>query len=243
MLMMRLFVFTILIFMSSCAPVYVPNLRNSPLFTEAGEFQGTFQMDGGIDAQAAVSVTDHIGLMTNFSYVNRNKNDGDNEDEYHRHKFLEGGIGYYQNSGKWCFEVFAGYGKGEGSSYDEYYFFDDNSVRATGKYNRFFIQPAIGLNKKGMNVSFVPRIAVVDFYSFKDDQTGTVIQHVGDPDVFFEPAVIGRANLMNNRFYFTFQGGLSFPVATNVYYDYTPFKLGVGFGFRLGGLKPESKVE
>src|SRR5687767_1839211 len=62
---------------SACAPVYVPNSRNSPMFTKAGEFQGSIQFGNGIDAQGAVSVTNHIGLMGNFSYANNKSPDPD----------------------------------------------------------------------------------------------------------------------------------------------------------------------
>ena len=52
-----------------------------------------------------------------------------------------------------------------------YDFFDYTSdpVRATGKFERYFIQPAFGLNKKIMHVSFVPRLALVDFNEFSSD--------------------------------------------------------------------------
>jgi hypothetical protein len=107
--------FVLLLVASSCAPVYVPNVRNSPLFSKAGEFQGSVQFGNGLDLQGAVSVTNHIGVMANYSFAERNKNNYDPDDElgYHYHKFLEGGLGYYENQGNWCYEIFAGYGKGE----------------------------------------------------------------------------------------------------------------------------------
>lgn len=226
---------------SSCAPVYVPNARNSPMFTKAGEFQGSIQFGNGIDAQGAVSVTNHIGLMGNFSYADNKSPDPDDLDDYHRHKFFEGGIGYFENEGKWCYEIFAGYGKGEGSSYDTYDFFDTNSgdeVMATGKFERFFIQPAFGLNKKVMNVAFVPRISLVDFTEFTSDTRVAPYIADDDPKLFIEPAVIGRVNLMNNHMFFTFQGGVSLPVS-KVYYEYRPLHLSAGIGFRIGGGKTD----
>ena len=231
----------IALLISSCAPVYVPNARNAPLFTKAGEFQGNIQFGNGIDAQGAIAVTNHIGLMGNFSYADNKSPDPDDFDDYHRHKFFEGGIGYFENEGKWCYEVFAGYGRGEGSSYDTYDFWGTSGdpIKSTGKFERYFIQPAFGLNKKVMHVAFVPRIALVDFNEFTsdDDPVAPYIAN-DDPKVFFEPAVIGKVNLMNNHMFFTFQAGFSIPIS-KPYYEYRPFYVSTGIGFRIGGLKKE----
>lgn len=75
---------------SSCAPVYVPNARNAPLFRGAGEFQGSVNFSQGIDAQAAVSVTDHLGLMANYNYTNRTSTE--DNDDYIKHRFFEGAL-------------------------------------------------------------------------------------------------------------------------------------------------------
>ena len=232
----------IILIASGCAPVYVPNARNSPLFTKAGEFQGSMGVGNGIDLQGAVAVTNHIGVMANYSYEDRNSNEyaitGDyDEDEYHYHQFFEAGLGYFENQGSWCYEVFAGYGKGEGASYDSYSWNSGLNTIATGKYERFFIQPAFGLNKKMVHVSFIPRISIVDFKEFSDDVTSYKID--SHPDVFFEPAVEGRVNLINNNFFFGFQLGTSIPVSS-VFYDVRPVQFSTGIGFRFGGVKKET---
>lgn len=234
-------VIPILLFIASCSPVYVPNARNSPLFRKGGEFQGsvqlgTVQLGTDIDAQAAVSVTKHFALMGNFSYADNQSQD---QDKYHNHKFVEGAIGYFSNDGKWCYEVFAGYGKGEGSSYDQYDFFNTTTeIKTTGKFTRFFIQPAVGLNKKIVNVSFVPRISLVDFNEFTSDDA--VAPHIteGDPKIFIEPAVIGRINFLENRLFFAFQSGASIPTS-KIHYEYCPFNVFLGLGFRIGKSKGE----
>jgi hypothetical protein len=234
--------FVLLLVASSCAPVYVPNVRNSPLFTKAGEFQGSMQLGNGLDLQGAVSVTNHIGVMANYSYGERNKNqyDPENDNGYHYHRFFEGGLGYYENQGNWCYEIFAGYGKGEGASYDEYEWWGSYTERATGKYQRYFIQPAFGLNKKIMHVSFIPRISLVDFTEFSNDVISYPIDE--DPTVFIEPAVAGKVNLMENHFFFTFQAGVSIP-ATDTYFEYRPFQFSTGIGFRFGGISKSNDKE
>lgn len=231
-----LLVLAVALMLASCAPVYVPNARNAPLLTRAGELQGSIQFGNGIDAQGAVAVTNNIGLMGNFSYANNKSPDPNDLDDYHRHKFFEGGIGYFQNEGKWCYEIFAGYGKGEGSSYDTYDFWISNNspVMATGKFERYFIQPAFGLNKKVMHVAFVPRISIVDFTEFDSDDAIAPYIANDDPKIFFEPAVVGRVNLMNNHMFFTFQAGLSL-ATTKLYYEHRPVQISTGIGFRIGG--------
>jgi hypothetical protein len=223
--------------MTGCTSVYVPNARNSPLFRRAGEVQGSVGFGNGLDLQGAVAVTNHIGLMANYSYEDRNSSrytSTVDNDDYHYHNFFEGGIGYFENQGNWCYEIFAGYGRGKGASYDNYSWWGGQNTRAAGQYDRIFIQPAFGMNKKVFHVSFVPRISIVDFKQFSNDVTTFKIDE--NPKFFFEPAVLGRVNLMNNRFFFAFQLGFSIPAATDVFYDYRPVQFSTGLGFRFGSI-------
>jgi hypothetical protein len=223
-----------LLVMSSCSPVYVPNLRNSPMFEKGGEVQIAGQIGNGYEGQAAVSVSNHIGLMANYAYIDRgNIEPGDEGNDYLRHKLFEGGIGYFDNDENMFMEIFAGYGRGEGSNNRN--FFDLDSV--SGKYERYFIQPAFGFNKKTMHFSFVPRISVVDFTEFSNSTNTTIVDE--KPKVFFEPSFIGRVNGMNNRFFFTFQAGFSISTTDQRYFDHRWFQTGFGMGFRFGAFKPD----
>jgi len=224
--------FFILIVLTGCAPVYTPNLRNTPLFTKAGEFQASAQLGNGIDAQAAVAVSNHIGLMSNFSYADRSG--VEDPDQYHYHKLFEGGVGYFENYEKICFEIFAGYGKGEGAGYDKFNFISTEEVRAKGEFNRYFIQPAIGFNRKMFHASFSSRISFVDMYAFTNEVTGTTYPQT-DLAVYFEPAVMGKLNMADNHLFFTFQAGASAVITGETPWDYRPFQWGMGMGFRLGG--------
>jgi hypothetical protein len=73
---------------TSCAPVYIPNARNTPQFKGGGEFQANVQISQGVDVQAAASITDHIGVMANFANTNHTSVDDDQED-YIKHRFLK----------------------------------------------------------------------------------------------------------------------------------------------------------
>src|SRR5690606_20153730 len=159
--------------LTACAPVYVPNLRNSPMFTKGGEFQAAVQVGNGVEVQSAFAVTDHFGVMANYAFVDRTQ--AEEPEDYARHRIFEGGLGYFTNREDSFFEVFAGYGKGEGSSYDSYTFFGSQSIQATGTYERYFIQPAVGINKKTLDFAFVPRISIVDFYRFSNELASAAV--------------------------------------------------------------------
>ena len=92
-----------------------------------------------------------------------------------------------------------------------------------------------------MHVSFVPRISLVDFTEFSSDDHVAPYVAADDPKIFFEPAVIGRINLMNNHMFFAFQGGFSIPI-TKTYYEYRPFYVSTGIGFRIGGVKKDASA-
>lgn len=224
-----------LVVVTACAPVYVPNVRNSPMFTKGGEFQASVQVGNGLETQASFSFTDHFGVMTNFSFLDRTRFNPDNQNDYHRHTLMEGGVGYFNNEGPRFFEVFAGYGRGEGSSVDEYIFFGSQSTAATGKYERYFVQPAFGITNKEVDVSFVSRFSLVDFYAFSNELASTAINE--KPKVLFEPAVVGRANFAKKHMFILFQGGVSFGMSQNIYFDRRAFQFSTGIGLRLGGKK------
>jgi hypothetical protein len=236
-------VLLLLIVLSSCAPVYIPNSRNSPMFQKGGEFQGSIALGNGVEAQTALSITNHFGIMGNFLYLDRTTTDDvdANDDDFRHHRFFEGGVGYFENQEKMFVEIFAGYGRGEGSSSDDDLFNGNSTARVTGKYNRYFIQPAFGFNKKVMNLSFVPRFSMVDFTEMSD---GTFTRTLDDePIFFFEPAVIGRVNFANNRIFFAFQAGISSSINSGRDFDHRPFQMSAGLGFRLGGIRPNESSD
>ena len=218
---------------SGCAPVYHPNVRNAPLFQGAGEFQGSVHFGNGIDFQGAVSVSDHIGLMANYSFTNRTSTT--DEDQYVKHNLFEGGLGYYENSSRICYEFFAGYGTGEGTAYDNYDFISGSStLRATGKYRRIFFQPSIGSNSRIFNWGFSARFSLVDFLSFEQDGLVYEPNH-NNLYLFFEPAFVGKLYFGKSGIFTNFQAGFNLPAQGDPYFEYNAFHMSIGFGFRVGG--------
>jgi hypothetical protein len=241
---MERFVLIILLFLiiQSCAPVYVPNVRNAPLFSKSGEFQGSVQLGtSGVDLQSAVAVSNHIGLMGNFSYANRNNNRNNTntgtttyDDDYHRHRFYEGGIGYFYNDETLCYEVYAGYGQGQGSSNDNG-FLGTQTLDATGKFVRYFLQPSLGFNKKNIHLAFTTRFSVVNYTEFSNSLGVKVMKD--DPKLFLEPAFTAKFNFIERRLFAILQVGFNSGMSEDVYFDYPFFHFSTGLGFRLGGLR------
>jgi hypothetical protein len=207
------------------------------MFTGKGEVQVNFQVGNGFNGQGAWAISENFGVIGNYSYLKRSS-DPDDPQDYRKHTIGEAGLGYFKNTESMFFEIFAGYGEGHGYSKDVFYFSGSSNTFASGNYKRYFFQPAFGMNKKTMFVSFVPRISVVDFTEFSQGGVRFLVEE--DPTVFFEPAVIGRVNFDNN-FYFTFQGGFSVPVLSEPFFEYRLTQMSMGLGLRFGGKKMESK--
>ena len=100
-----------IVFLSSCAPVYIPNAVNVPLNSNKGELQiGGYAGSNGFDLQTSYAITKEIAVMLNGSTMNRTD---DSTSSYHKHGFGEAAMGYYNSfdqAGR--FEIFAGYGVG-----------------------------------------------------------------------------------------------------------------------------------
>jgi hypothetical protein len=57
------------VYLTSCAPAYVPNALNTPLFNNKGEIHIAANTGiSGFDPQLAYAVTDNIGVMVNGSF-------------------------------------------------------------------------------------------------------------------------------------------------------------------------------
>jgi len=224
-----------IVFLSSCAPMYVPNVRNTPLFNGQGEFQGSAFIGTGIDLQGALALSDHIGVVGNYSVLNETRNDPFDQSQKFKRKnsFFEGGFGYYQASRSLRVELYAGYGQGKGTTTGQYGFLGlgQQEVIVTGKYNRVFIQPSIGTNNPGFNLIFTPRISFVNFNEF---QSGVIIEKPNEgTHLFLEPAITARFR-MAEHLNGMFQLGLNVPMPNDAFFDYVPVQAAFGIQLHLG---------
>ena len=208
----------LLILIGGCAPSYIPNTVNSPLFTNKKEFQAAIHQGiSGFDPQFAYAVTDKLGVMLNSSFANRSK---DSLGNFHKHAFVEGGAGYYRRfADVGRFEVYSGLGLGRVRG--DY----SNSLWAsrTNVSNfRFFIQPAVGRQTKFTDLSLATRFAVVDLYQGENKSVG----------VFIEPVVTARFGYRNLKA--VVQAGFSLPANSNkVMFAYMPFMFSLGLQMNL----------
>jgi hypothetical protein len=230
----------LLLLISSCSPVYLPNSRNSPMFKDGGEVQLGASIGNGVEVQGAFSVSKHIGFMANYYNVNRTSDDLNDSNDSEKHRLFEAGVGYYTNpdAAPYFFELYAGYGEGKGSSHDVQWF-TSVPANAAGRYNKIFIQPAIGFNKKSFHMSFVQRVSIIDFTHFEDGTTRLTINEKSQ--AFYEPAFIGRFNIADDHIYLNWQTGFSIPLFKDPYFDYRSFIMSAGLGFRIYRNKPDSE--
>jgi len=199
---------------------------NSPMFSNAGEFQATVATGtSNFDAQTAVAISDHIGIMINGSYGDETS---DSTDDFHKHGFIEGGVGYYNKfGGKGRYEIYAGYGLGKVDGYFKNAIFDSEITNA--KYNRIFIQPGIGISTGIYDGSFSPRFSFIQM-----NPTGTNFDP-GSYNVFLEPVFTSKIGFKYVKF--IFQIGASFPFGDeNVNFDHQTLIMNVGLNINLGRL-------
>ncbi|NJO89694.1 MAG: hypothetical protein HC831_12665 [Chloroflexia bacterium] len=218
--------FIFLVTFLSCAPEYIPNMVNSPMFSNKGEFQANASTGtSSLDVQAAYAITDHIGMMVNGSFADRTK---DSLDNFHKHTILEGGIGYYDKFGDiGRYEIFGGYGTGriEGRYTN---IFSSHEI-ADARYNRFFLQPGIGIATGIYDGSFSSRLALVQM---NPDGIGF---ETGNYHGFLEPVFTSKIGYRYLKF--TFQIGFSIPIGKDeLKFDYQPFIFNVGANLNLGRL-------
>lgn len=190
-------VIALLVVLNACAPAYIPNMVNTPLFSNKNEF--TANVGGGssgIDAQVAYAMTDHVAVMANSSFSsqsNHNSSEYYEDNVHHKHRFFEGGIGYFDTPTSWLnFEAFGGYGKGTIESYDSFW---GDSI--SGDYYRVFVQPSMGIVSDYLDLCFTPRFAYVGFDGTLNNSSST-IRGTG---IFIEPVFTIKLGFKQVKFF------------------------------------------
>lgn len=162
-------VLSLLVFFTSCVSKYIPNIINTPMFTNAGEFQANIAYGSSdYNGQLGYAITDHIAVMVNGNYNNTvevyERYNDELRENHRKLYFIEGGLGYYNLfSVNGHYEVFGGYGTGQvdilHNSIDWLDLDPDGNVN--NKYNRYFLQPSIGFTRKVIEGNFTTRFVVV----------------------------------------------------------------------------------
>ena len=195
-----------------CAPVYVPNARNTPLFDGQGEFQATATAGIGYNVQSAYALTNHVGVMGNFLFAN---NKPAKRFQYRTQAYGELGLGYYNHIGNRYFDFYLGYGAGKGKAIDSsyYVFTTDIIYSARASYSKTFLQGAFGTKHRNFEWSISQRISRVHFNEinvfYGDEPKG-----ISDQGYFYlEPALnIKIALTKNKKAFFVIQSGMNIPL-------------------------------
>ncbi len=209
-----LFFNLIVVLTVSCAPVYTPNIINTPLLSSKGELQALIGTGtSGVDPQCAYAVTNHFGVMLNASFANRN-----DSLHYHKHNFGETGLGYtLQIQDAACFEVFAGGGYG---TVDALYSRNGYNIKSKGELVKFFLQPTISAKGKIVEGAFTQRLVFIKMNNGEGDFNTNKLYS------FIEPTITVKLGWKYVKIFF--QMGFSIPLNT---YSVTnqPFMFNVGW--------------
>ena len=219
----------LLLVATSCASVYMPNTRNTPMFRESGEAQLSVYAAAGLDFQGAYAVTDHIAIMGNYNWLSANQTVADSTFKQ-KNNLWEVGLGLYGVKRKIRWELFAGYGMGKVDSYSQlgglfYSDFGQQEVISTGNYTKIFIQPSLGSNKKKVNVAFTPRISLIEFKDFT--AAGITRTSTEKMQIFIEPAFTTKF-LLSGNLEAMIQIGITTSTKAEVYYEYERFQASAG---------------
>ena len=226
---LHLYLGSVLLLLSSCASLYVPNTVNSPLLTEKKEtaINLSYGMNG-FDLQGAYAMTNHIGLMVNTSASPLLNPNGKS---FHGHLFAEAGLGcMFQFGESGVFDFYTGGGYGNIKSKSNVVLDGKSNIdEAEGNGYRYFIQPSIGFKKSNFQFAFSLRGVLLDLDNVWYQNSTQYTQEEG---MFVEPTFNIRVG--KKRVMFQSQIGLSMPIepsATEI--RYRPLMVSLGLCMRL----------
>jgi hypothetical protein len=184
---------------SGCASVYVPSLRNVPLFSKRGQFQGSSSIGNGANVNASYALTNHIAVSAGGLYANNRlllKNDW----RIHRSAEFAGGI--YGVKKRLSFELFGGYGIGKGHGEEiisGLFLFDDHQQKVKAKYKKYFIQPSAGFTIRRFQLIWTVRVSYLDFRSVSIT-AGDYVTFIPERSLYFlEPSFSGKFSPLKTR--------------------------------------------
>lgn len=220
--MKNIVLLSLFVSVTSCAPLYTPNLVHVPLFSDKNDADVQFGTGTcGYDAQVAYAPINHLGLMVNSSFKNKDVSD---TNFYNKHNFIEGGLGYFgkiDEAGR--YECYLGYGNGSAQNYSEGFY-----GLVKGSYNRFFFQPSIGVKTDVFEGAFSLRVVYIDMYSISKNVGYTRSELSAG---YYEPVLTAKMGYKFIKFFI--QGGLSIPMQNQLKYTDSPLIMNCGMNFNF----------
>jgi hypothetical protein len=238
-------------FLNSCAPCYyAPAAHNVPLLKEKKDFRasGGFKLGSytwGCDFQGALAVTNHVGLLLNYSHFTGRESSFDNTKlTDSKGNTFEIGAGYYLPFKEhFVFETYGGYARSKiQSNHDSYLNYIESDVISQS----FFIQPAIGMHTEHIELALSPRFRMLDFtkLQYNEHQNGEPDTDLKDlknlQNLFlFEPAFTFRVG--GETVKYQMQIGTAIPMGGSGYPQFDPLNLNFGIIFYVHGKKKSSE--
>jgi hypothetical protein len=216
----------------ACSPAYIPNTVNSPLFSNKGEFNAAISAGtSNFDPQLSYALTNHMGIVLNGSFANRKS---DSTDDFHKHTIVELGAGYYTKLDEtFRFEAFGGYGMGKVDG--KFTFIVANNVQ-NARFNKIYIQPAIGATSDFFDFSIATRFSFINMNLTDPDYNGK-----NKFSLFVEPVLTGKLGYKNVKL--IGQMGFSFSTKKEMelQYEYQPFMISIGLQLNFGKKEVEKE--
>jgi len=271
---MRLsFLGMLILFFASCESpryVYSPNAHNIPSFKKQGDtkLSGSFSANfdalsdedqysrnrsNGLDVQAAVAVTNHLALQSNYysRWERSHQNDAyyafdSTTVEVHR-EMIEGGLGYFtaiDRKQRNSFALYGGVGFGKMDLKDDG--FDQNT---SSRYHRFYqadllklyLEPSLTFRAgEVFTLSVATRFSSIRFkkinsnYSWNEKLNLKLDSLDRYSWYFFEPVIINSFGFKKAPgFRIEYQFGFSLLLSENDAFNYHPFNFSVGLVFDI----------
>ncbi|MHA4895297.1 hypothetical protein ACXZ1K_11130 [Pedobacter sp. PWIIR3] len=233
------------IFFSSCSSIYMPNVPNTPMLSQQGEFSGGLHVayNGNLSLNGAYAASSHFGIIGSGSYINNHSRRKD-----FKQKLIEVGGGYFNTFGpddNRIIEVYAGYGGG--STDRSFYSYDKNDV-LTGidlqevTCKKTFIQvnyssrlsDNLNLFGKKFPISYgtAIRISQVDMKTFLRNGIG----QAREGNLFLEPVFFTRMKL-NNQVQLQYTSSGNFGLNSRKFISAGNSLFTIGAVVNLGGKK------
>ena len=241
--------FFLLILFSSCSSVYMPNVPNTPMLSQKGEFSGGAHITprGNASINGAYAISNHLGVLFSGAYLNKERTTKD-----YRNKSIEIGGGYFDTFGpdnNRIIELYVGYGGGSTDrNFREY---DDNKVLTKNTveeftYTKTFLQVNYSSKKNSnfrlfgtnfpLNYGTALRISHVKMDTFLSNN----VAQPKEDNMFIEPIFFTRMRLSDAvQLQYTTSG--NFGLKSRKFMNAGNSIFTVGAVVNLGGKKKEVK--
>jgi len=167
---------TFLMLLSSCSYMYyAPSQPNLPMVKEKGVTKVNLAIGSGaesssLDLNGFHSVSDHVGVLLNYSYLNM---------EYNYLNVIEGGVGYFHRLGeRFGYEVYGTAGYGSLVVFYSDFFGNEPLYAGSASMGRYGVQPGIFYSVKNFEAGAGMRLHYLNYSNIPSYDLFTTRDHV-----------------------------------------------------------------